>query len=253
MKAKRLFVGMFCFLFLLSGTLIQAEEPSETLVNARKAYDNRVDPIKAKVSVDLYEKACAENPKSYEAHWELAKAIYYYGSYALKGATKKDRQNLYQKGIDMAKKAVALKADGVEGHFWLGVMYGQYGQAKGIMKSLGLVDDIQAEMETCIKLDESVECYGPYRVLGRMYYKLPGFKGGDKKKSMEILIKSINNCPSNALARLYLAETYKAAGYASEALQQCNEIRKMSVDPRWSAEHPFIVAQAQALRNNLIK
>lgn len=106
-------------------------------------------------------------------------------------------------------------------------------------------------MEACLKSDEAVECYGPDRVLGRLYYKLPFFKGGDNKKSLEYLEKAVKGCPANALSKLYLAETLKAEGEKVRAKALAQEIVAMTPDPRWAAEHPWIKAQAEKLLKRL--
>ena len=45
------------------------------------------------------------------------------------------------------------------------MLYGVYGEAKGVLKSLSLVPSIKQEMQTCLEIDPSVEGYGPDRVL----------------------------------------------------------------------------------------
>jgi Tfp pilus assembly protein PilF len=106
-------------------------------------------------------------------------------------------------------------------------------------------------MQTCLDLDPAVEGWGPDRVLGRMYYKLPFFKGGDNDKSIAHLEKSLAGAPSNALTRLYLAETFRSKGRKVSAIQQLEEVSGMTPDPRWTAEHPWIKAQAEKLLKKL--
>ena len=221
------------------------------LDDARAAYAHRADPAAAKSAVDLFHQAAAADPTSYAARWEGARAAYYYGTYARADAPDHEKMAIFDAGITLAKEAVALSPKGVEGHFWLGVLYGVYGEAKGIFKSLSLVPSIKQEMQTCLDLDASVEGWGPDRVLGRMYFKLPWFKGGDNKKSIEHLEKSLAGAPTNALTKLYLAETYKSEGMKPKAVEQLRAIVAMTPDPRWEAEHPTIVAKAQKLLEKL--
>jgi len=244
-------------LLLLCGTLftIQAQEEQPVsksfLEQARDAYQMRSESAKAKEAMKLFADAAKANPKSYEALWEGAKACYFYGNYTREDASDKEKMAIFQDGIDRAKAAVALKPDGVEGHFWLGVLYGVYGEAKGIFKSLSLVPDIKKEMQTCIKLDRSVEAYGPDRVLGRMYYKLPWFKGGDNKKSIQYLEASLKGEPADDLTKLYLAEVYKSEGMKDKAIEQLKGILDNKPDPRWTAEYPSIKKRAEKLYKKL--
>ena len=230
----------------------RAEAPAgEALAAARAAYEARAEPAQAKAAVELFRKAATEDPASYEVRWEGARAIYFYGTYTVSDAEDAEKMALFDGGITLTKEAVALAPKGVEGHFWLGVLYGVYGEAKGIFKSLSLVPVIKQEMQTCLELDPAVEGWGPDRVLGRMYFKLPFFKGGDNDKSIAYLEKSLAGAPTNALTRLYLAETYRSKGRKVSTIQQLKEIVNMTPDPRWAPEHPWIKAQAEKLLKKL--
>ena len=231
------------------GAQVPASEP--LLRQARAAYEARATAGEGKLALELFEKAAKAAPSSYEARWEGARMAYLHGNFDLPADAEKDRLTVFQRGIDLAEGAVALRADGVEGHFWRGVLLGSFGETKGIFKALGMAPEIRKEMETCLKLDGTVECFGPQRVLGRLYFKLPGFKGGDNQKSLEYLEKAVQGCPSNALARLFYAETLKALGQKEKAKEQLRAILTMQPDPRWAPEHPSIRADAQKLLKKL--
>jgi len=229
-----------------------AQVPAEaTLATARAAYEARAEPAQASAAVDLFRKAATEDPASYEARWEGTRAAYFYGTYVRTDAPDAEKMAIFDRGITLAREAVALSPKGVEGHFWLGVLYGVYGEAKGIFKSLSLVPEIKQEMQTCLELDPGVEGWGPDRVLGRMYHKLPFFKGGDDKKSAAHLEKSLAGAPTNALTRLYLAQTYRSEGRKVDAVRLLKEIVGMTPDPRWAPEHPWVKAQAEKLLKKL--
>ncbi len=221
--------------------------PGGELVAARAAYEQRADPASAKAAVELFRAAAKADPASVDARWEGARAAYFYGNYTQAAAADSEKMAIFDGGIALAKEAVALAPKNVEGHFWLGVLDGVYGEAKGIFKSLAMVPEIKREMQTCLDLDPAVEGYGPDRVLGRLYFKLPWFKGGDTKKSIAFLEKSLAGAPANALTKLYLAESYKSGGMKAKAAQQLNEVIAMTPDPRWVPEHPQIKAQAEKL------
>lgn len=245
---KRSVVVFAAALAGLAGTLaLPQEPPPDPLAQPRAAYEQRADPALAKAAVDLFGKALKADPKSYEAAWEGARACYYHGHYDLTEAPDAEVLALFQEGITRARAAVALHPKGAEGHFWLGVLDGVYGETKGIFKSLSMVPEIKQEMAAALAINPSVEGGGPDRVLGRLYYKLPGFKGGDDKKSIEHLEKSLKDAPTNALTMLYLAETYKSEGMKEKALEQLNAIVAMTPDPRWVPEHPSIKEEAQRL------
>lgn len=221
--------------------------PGGELAAARAAYEQRADPASAKAAVELFRAAAKADPASVDARWEGARAAYFYGNYTQAATPDKEKMAIFDGGIALAREAIALAPKNVEGHFWLGVLDGVYGEAKGIFKSLAMVPEIKREMQTCLELDPAVEGYGPDRVLGRLYFKLPWFKGGSTKKSIEFLEKSLAGAPTNALSKLYLAESYKSEGMKAKAVQQLNEVIAMTPDPRWAPEHPQIKAQAEKL------
>ncbi len=237
-------------LFAAEGALFAQQVPAESqalLEKARTAFQQRENAAQAKAAVDLFKQAAAADPKSYAALWEGAKACYFYGNYTREDAEDSEKLAIFQDGIDRAKAAVALDPKGVEGHFWLGVLDGVYGETKGIFKSLSMVPLIKQEMATCMELDTSVEGYGPDRVLGRLYYKLPGFKGGDNKKSIEYLEASLKGEPASSLTMLYLAEVCKSEGQKDRAIALVRQVVSMTPDPRWAPEHRTIKARAQKL------
>jgi tetratricopeptide (TPR) repeat protein len=250
MTTRGTFVAVVAFSLVALSALGQVA-PSVPLADARVAYEQRSDPARAKVAFEQFQEAAKADPASVEARWEGARAAYFYGTYARADAPDSAKIAIFNTGIELAKQAVALAPKDVEAHFWLGVVYSVYGEARGILKSLALVPSIKQEMQTCLELDPSVEGYGPDRVLGRVYYKLPWFKGGDNKKSIAHLEKSLAGAPTDALTKLYLAETYKSEGMKGKAIEQLQGIIVMTPDPRWTPEHPTIKAQAEKLLTKL--
>ena len=251
MKARPGVLGLA--LCCLAAATLSGQEgaPPPTLAAARAAYEQRGEPAQAKAAVDLFTRAAREDATSYEARWEGAKASYFLGTFARSEAPDAEKLAIFDAGITLAKEAVALRPKGVEGHFWLGVLYGVYGEAKGIFKSLALVPLVKGEMQTCLELDPAVEGWGPDRTLGRVFFKLPWFKGGDNKKSIAHLEKSLAGAPTNALTRLYLAETLRAEGQKARAVELLRGILAMTPDPRWVPEQGSIAAQAAKLLRKL--
>ena len=120
-----------------------------------------------------------------------------------------------------------------DGYYWLGVNYGVYGEARGVLKSLSLVGDIKEAMNKVIELDRGYEDGGPDRVLGRVYFKVPGIAGGSKKKSLEHLLKSKEFGPNDPLTRSYLADTYLALKEVDKAREELEYVLSMESDPSW--------------------
>lgn len=243
-------VALVAVCVLVAVALHGQSNPVDPLTQARAAFEQRGDPARAHAGIELFRQATAADPSSYEARWEGARLCYYHGTYTFTGE-KAQKLALFQDGIERAKAAIQLKPKGVEGHFWLGVLYAVYGETKGIFKSLHMVPDVKREMNAALEIDPSIEGFGPDRVLGRMFYKLPGIAGGDNKKSLEHLERSVAGAPTNALTRLYLADTCRSEDMKAKAIEQLRFVIDVAPDPRWAPEHPWIKAQAEAMLKKL--
>ncbi len=64
------------------------------------------------------------------------------------------------------------------------------------------------EMNRVLELDEKFEAGGCHRVLGRLYFKLPGIAGGDNEKAVDHLKKAIAIDETRLLNHLFIAEVY---------------------------------------------
>ncbi len=210
-------------------------------------FEMRKDVSNLKKGIALLENYVKKN-QSYDAYWRLAKFYYQYGE----RVPKNKRKNIFFKAVNYGRRALLYNKNRVEGHFWLGVAYGKYGEAKGIFKSLSLVKPIKQEMKRVIELDENYECGGAYRVLGRLYFKVPGIMGGSKSKSLEYLLKEKKMCPSNILGRYYLADTLRKVGKKKEAIAELEYILNLKVvDPRWAPEYDLVRKDAEKLYKKL--
>lgn len=227
MKAKRVFLLGVLFIFSFS---LFAQDAEEMIAQADGLYVEMKDMATAEEARDLYLKAMQTAEDKYEVFWKLARILYYVGANKEK---KKDKKAIFSQGIYYAKRAVELEPEKPDGYYWLGVDYGVYGEARGVLKSLFLVDDIKEAMNKVIELDRSYEEGGPDRVLGRLYFKVPGFAGGSKKKSLEHFLKSLEYGPNDPLTRYYLADTYLSLKEVEKSRQELDFVMNMEPDDRW--------------------
>jgi tetratricopeptide (TPR) repeat protein len=222
-----------CFLLLLLPTYLAAEDASAIVADADAQYAKREETGYVQKAIDLYARALTIDPTLYEAAWKLSKAEWYLGNHS----PSKDKEAIFQSGIDAAKKAISIAPDKCEGHFWLGVNYGFYGEAHGMFKALSLVNPIKDEMNKAMAINENCECGGPQRVLGRLYSKAPFFKGGSKSKAIEWLKKSVELCPNDTQTRMFLAEIYLDQDKKNLAIEQLKAILDVVPDPGWIPEN----------------
>jgi tetratricopeptide (TPR) repeat protein len=224
--------------------LSQQAESQALIAQGDELYTQRADLAKAKDALAKYQEALLKGGSDYEAYWKMARAEYWIGGHTEEGKLAKAA---FELGIYYAKKAVALEPEKPDGHYWLGVNYGKYGEARGVLKSLFLVKPIKAEMNKVVELDRSYEFGGADRVLGRVYYKLPGFAGGSNAKSLEHLLKSKEYGPNDATTRMFLADTYLALDKVEEARQELEYLIGMTSAPEDQAETEELQVQAKKM------
>jgi tetratricopeptide (TPR) repeat protein len=113
---------------------------------------------------------------------------------------------------------------------------GSYGEARGVLKSLFLKNDIIRAMNKAIAIDGAYESGGAYCVLGRLYFKVPGLFGGSNKKSRQYLEKCRQVAPKSSVCLLFLAETYWALDEEELAIKTLEDLLAMEPDPLWVPE-----------------
>jgi hypothetical protein len=228
---------------MLSGGLLPvcAEEPS-LLAQADAAYAKREDVPQAKIAMITYERLAGSDPKmAVEAFWKASRSAWWLGEHAKERTEKLD---LFQTGMNLSKKAIALNPESVDAHFWLGCNEGSYGDTKGVLKSLSMVKPIRHEMAEVIRLNDRYDGGGAWRVLGVVDYKVPGLMGGSKKRAKEELDKSFAVEPNNPFTLYYLAEFYKITGDDAKKKTEIDALHLLQVSPDLVPEYKMLQEKA---------
>ncbi len=205
---KRLLIPMLMVLIFIPFGFTEASDERSINLKIEQAdslYAQRNDPDKVQAVIKLYESVLSEEPDNIEAQWKLARILYWLGTHS---PGKEDKRVIFQRAIDLNKSCLETDMESVPCHYWLGVNYAVYGEAKGIFKSLSLLEPLKEEMNAVIARDEEYDQDGAYVVLGRVFSELPWIVGGSKKESVKLLKKALEIAPNNTLAHLFLAETY---------------------------------------------
>ncbi|MFH2128702.1 MAG: hypothetical protein ABIK12_19475 [Pseudomonadota bacterium] len=221
-----------------------AADSAALMQKADELYAQRVDLAKANQAADLYEKALAADPKNEEAAWKAARVLYWIGRNT---AGDENKIKVFERGIADAKKALAINPKSLGGHYWLGVSYGLYGSAKGVTKSLALINPIKEEMAAVIAQDPKYDEGGPYRVLGRLYFKVPGIFGGSNSEAIKNLNTAIQHGPTRWLNHLYLAEVYIDEGEKGKAKELLALVVKGPAPQGLEPEYAMWKADAEKL------
>jgi cytochrome c-type biogenesis protein CcmH/NrfG len=216
---------------------------SSRVVMADDFYLGRGNLANVDRAVEVLRQQVAERPDDYEAWWRISRAQNFLGR-VNDGHDDKAALRQFESGADAGRRAVRLRPNGVEGHFWLGANLGLIGEEQGLFRGLRLVDPVRKEMETVMRLDPNYEQLGAQRILARVYYRAPFFKGGDKARSIELLQDCLKRYPFNSFALLYLAEDYLSVGRRAEARKILKQILDLCPDPLYGPE--LLSNQAEA-------
>jgi hypothetical protein len=177
-----------------------------------------LDPLKRAISI-LDELAQADQ-NNYAVAWRRSRAYYHIGD-DTHGNSEKLR--LFDQAMQAGTHATELNPGGAEGHYWLGVSDGGYGEVKGMFKALSLTKSIRKEMETVIRINPSYESAGAYVVLGRMDFELPGLLGGSKKRAIQEYQDGLRLSP-NPLLKVYLADSLIDDGQKDQAKSLLDQV-----------------------------
>jgi tetratricopeptide (TPR) repeat protein len=225
MNNKAILISATLLLVLVASAAPARPQASVGLIGqSDQLYTGRADLAKAKAALAKLEEALAAKEDAYAAYWRMSRVEYWIGDHTADGDAKK---KIFQQGIEHAKKAIELGPGKVEGHFWLGVNYGVYGEAKGVLKSLSLVKPIKEEMRRVLEIDPAYDRGGADRILGRVYHEVPGIAGGSEKKSLEHLLKAVEFGPRVGLNLLYLSDTYISLDRIDDARKALETILTM--------------------------
>lgn len=245
-----LLVGLACFIF--SSCSSQTEAPAtaqdkpavaEMVAQADKLYVERADLARTREGILLLGRALAADAGSYDAAWRLARFNYFLGSHTPNEA---ESERAYEKGIEAARRAVQLQDGKPEGHFWLGANLGGQAQ-KSALSGLAAIDEIRAEMEKVIRLDEGFQGGSAYMALGQVDLEAPRLFGGDSKRAVEVLEKNLRYGENNVLYRLRLAQAYLAVNRKEDARRELEHLLAMTPNPDYLPEYNDAVAEARKL------
>ncbi len=210
-------------------------ERSESLEHVNKA-------------IELWERAAHADPSDEHPAYRISMAYYYLGRFTDDAQKKMD---LFLKGKEWGLDAIRRNPNRPDAHYWYAVNLGNYGQVRGKLKSLFLLKPMKDALNEVLHIDP--QCYygGAYRVLGKMYFELPGFAGGDKHKAEEYLRKSLEIDPCYTLTLLYLAQVLIDLHRKEEAKQVLGTLMKCSPSRGFEREYRDDQAEAKKLLDTL--
>jgi tetratricopeptide (TPR) repeat protein len=210
-------------------------------------YANRADLSSARRSAELWSVAVRQDAKNFDAAWKLARADYWLGTHA----PENERRTFLEAGVEAGRMAVATQPNRPEGHFWMAANMGALAESFGRRAGLKYRKPIKEELETVLRLDAPFLQGSADRALGRWYFKVPGWLGGDKKLAEEHLRRSLTYNPNSTSSHFFLAELMLDQGRKAEARDQLRRILEAQPDPEWEPENRDFKQKATALLKSL--
>jgi len=223
------------------------QSAAEKTRQADALYEQREELPKVREALTLLRQAIIEDSDSYDVAWRIAKFDYYLGAHT---TDEDERYKAYREGVDAARTAISFQPNKPEGHFWLGANLG--GNARSnTLAGLTDIEDIRAEMEAVLKIDEGFQGGAAYTALGQVYVEAPRLLGGDVPKAIELLEKGKRIGPTNAMTRLRLAEAFHAARRDTDARRELTEMFALSPVKGFEPEYKETIAAGHKLMEEL--
>lgn len=218
-----------------------------------KAWQDR-NTLTAASSTSLYsgyEGLLKVDPQNYQLLWMYSRALNFAGMYLVDAADQKKK--IFQMAKDAALKATKISPDRVEGHIWLAVALGNWGEVNGVLKSLSLVPEIERNFNEVLTKDPNADEAVAYRALGRVYMKAPGapLSVGDLAKSEQYLRKACELGPFNKKNYYYLAETLVKRKQNDKALEVIEKALAMPIRPGDALEEKSDIRQMKELQEKI--
>lgn len=230
---KKLIVFAAFTYILIPWTPVFSQQVPEMMREGDLLWQSRAEEGKALASIDAFKRVLEIEADNYEACWKIARAYFYLGDALPETQHMKDQhREMGEKGMSYAKKALALKPEGIEGHYYFSLCLAEYSIGISIVKALaqGLGPEYEKHIGKVLDMDRYYDYAGPLRAMGRYWYKLP-WPRRDIDKSIEYLKESVAAAPLSIRGRVYLAESYVKGGHKSLAQEELRKAIEIQPDP----------------------
>lgn len=183
-------MGKFLLCLMFSSNVFAA-----SVQEASDLYNKRgEDPKNSEKAALMYrELAANESAPISKAIFKIkeSQALFYLGTIQTTDSQKKE---VHTKGMDAGKEAMDLidttnasNSDKATAHYFYAINLGKWGEANGVLSSLGKWPELRRQLDIIDSLDNSVEDYGALRTRARAYHKLPG---SDKAQAEKLLAEA---------------------------------------------------------------
>jgi tetratricopeptide (TPR) repeat protein len=142
----------------------------------------------------------------------------------------------YERGRDVAKRAIELAPRNPDAHLWYAANLGRWAITRGKLRAAFLVSTLKDEIDTILQLDPN---HVPgLSLAGSFYFEAPGMFGGDVARAEGYLRRALGLDPHFTRARLELARCLIYQGRHAEARA---ELQRVVDEPRPSYPADWVV------------
>jgi hypothetical protein len=124
---------------------------------------------------------------------------------------------------------------------------GTLAESSGLSGGLKYRKPVKTELETVRRIDPSFMEGSADRVLGRWYFKVPGFLGGSKQQAEAHLRASLQYDPNSTVSHFFLAELMIDQGRNREARVELQQVIDAPFSAQWAPEDREYKQKAKAL------
>ncbi len=235
-------VSTFAAVLALTGGAAPAfaADPAQASYDQAKVlYEGRADAAKLAQAIALLDKAekvAVDTELKYDIMILNARSVYFQGA----TATKDDEKvRLHAAGEAKAEAAKKLHDEYAEAYYVAALNIARWAEAKGVLASLSRKNDLLANLEGAksritrtIAPGETIDGFGPNRIMGRVFYKLPGFAGGSRDRSLQLLEVCFKNNPDYPINVAFYAESLAAGSAAERTLAKKILDELLAKDPK---------------------
>jgi tetratricopeptide (TPR) repeat protein len=248
-RARFVVAAKLFIIFVFAISLRAATTASEAIAEADRLFGYGAEPANERRALELLDSAVKESPADYSLLWRAARSYYYTGD----GVAAKERVKYFERGIEIANRAIAQNANGVEGHFWLAANQGGICREKGGLTAFKMVKKVRAELEIVLRLNDAYEEASVYTALGQIDRQVPGLFGGDIKRSIARLEQGLKIAPGNLELKQALAESYVEANRKADARRQLEDLLQLPLPAARANENLRAQVNARTLLAKLNK
>jgi tetratricopeptide (TPR) repeat protein len=206
-----------------------------------------------------FESVLRRDPASYEANWRMALLLIDIAKQVPDNVVSPTRDSLYLRAESYARRAVAAKGDGAEGHFSLANAIGRSTLSMGARERVKRATEVRAEALRTVEIDPRHD--GAWHILGRWNAEVERlstiqrffakaflgaavFNTASWDEAERDLRLAVQYAPTRIVHRLDLAEVLVSRKKWAEAKQQLDAIAAL---PSTDVSDPSYKRQARAL------